>query len=91
MISIIQIVTILVLTVILILGIIEIANGKRRVWENLHDGDTVICRHPDGTEEVEYVMAYRPEEDCVCLSKDGWVTKFKFLCGENEYFLAGED
>jgi hypothetical protein len=91
MISIIQIVTILVLTAILIWGIVEIAKGKRRVWENLHDGDTVICRRPDGSEIIEYVMAYRPEEGRVCLSKDGWLTKFQFLCGENEYFLVGED
>jgi hypothetical protein len=59
---------------------------KRRMWERLKDGDYVLCVRPDGSSMLEYVMAYRPEEDRVCLSKEGWVSRFEFLCGKNEYY-----
>lgn len=59
---------------------------KRRMWEHLKDGDHVLCVRPDGSCMLEYVMAYRPEEDRVCLSKEGWVSRFEFFCGKNEYY-----
>lgn len=63
---------------------------KRRMWENLKDGDYVLCVRPDGSTMLEYVMAYRPEEDRVCLSKEGWVSRFEFLCGKNEYYTESQ-
>lgn len=89
--NIVQIITIIVLTGIYALAIILIAKNKKRMWESIHNGDTVVCRTPDGKEIVEYVMAYKPEEDRVCLSKEGWVSKLDFLCGKNEYFLVIDD
>lgn len=89
--NIVQIITIIVLTGMCALAIILIAQNKKRMWESIHNGDTVVCRTPDGREIVEYVIAYNPEEDRVCLSKDGWVSRFDFLCGKNEYFLIIDD
>jgi hypothetical protein len=86
-----QIITMIVITAIFILFIVLIALSRKRMWESIHNGDTVVCRTPDGKEIVEYVMAYRPEEDRVCLSKEGWVSKFDFLSGKNEYFLVNTD
>lgn len=63
---------------------------KRRMWEHLKDGDYVLCVRPDGSSMLEYVMAYRPEEDRVCLSKEGWVSKFEFLCGKNDYYTESQ-
>ena len=63
---------------------------KRKMWENLRDGDYVLCVKPDGSSMLEYVMAYRPEEDRVCLSKEGWVSRFEFLCGKNEYYTESQ-
>lgn len=63
---------------------------KRKMWENLRDGDYVLCVRPDGSTMLEYVMAYRPEEERVCLSKEGWVSKFEFLCGKNDYYTESQ-
>lgn len=78
------------LTVVYAAYIVYNAIQKRKMWENLRDGDYVLCVKPDGSSMLEYVMAYRPEEDRVCLSKEGWVSRFEFLCGKNEYYTESQ-
>lgn len=76
------------LTIVYASFIIYNAIQKRRMWEHLKDGDYVLCVRPDGGSMIEFVMAYNPEEERVCLSKEGWVSKFDFLCGNNEYYVV---
>lgn len=78
------------LTIVYAAFIVYNAIQKRKMWENLRDGDYVLCVRPDGSSVLEYVMAYRPEEERVCLSKEGWVSKFEFLCGKNDYYTESK-
>ena len=78
------------LTIVYAAFIVYNAIQKRKMWENLRDGDYVLCVRPDGSSVLEYVMAYRPEEERVCLSKEGWVSKFEFLCGKNDYYTESQ-
>lgn len=60
---------------------------KRGMWDELKVGSYVLCVRPDGEVILEYVVEYKPEEDRVRLNKEGWVSKFDFLCGKNNYYV----
>lgn len=60
-------------TLIYVCAVAYFGLKKRDMWYKLKVGSYVLCVRPDGEVILEYVVAYKPEDEMVYLNKEGWL------------------